>query len=237
MKTLNNRFTVALGIALLLQATTSLVSGGILFAPLVDKTNIATTMTNIAQNQFKADLSIFLDIVTALGIVWLGVLLFSLLRKVNQTWATTALALYILEASILVMSKFAGYALIQVSGIYSINGDQSLQAIGLLLLQVKDFTYNMHMLPCGIGAILFYYLLVKSKMLPSWIPIWGLVTIIPVLIGTLLRTYGVEVPIVVMFPYIPFEFFAGAFILIRGLSDNTVSEPYAMPSQYALGQP
>jgi hypothetical protein len=236
MKTLNNRFTVALGIALLLQAVTSLVSGGILFAPLVDKTDIATTMTNIAQNQFKANLSIFLDIVTALGIVWLAVLLYSLLRKVNQIGATTALALYILEASILVMSKFAGYALIQVSGMYASTGDQTLQATGQLLLQVKDFSYNMHMVPCGIGAILFYYLLFKSKTLPSWIPMWGLVTMIPVVIGTLLRTYGVEVPIAVMLPYVPFEFFAGAFILIRGLSDHTVSEPYAVPTNYALGQ-
>lgn len=236
MKTINNRFTLALGIALLLQAVTSLVSGGILFAPLVDKTDIATTMTNIAQNQFKADLSIFLDIVTAIGIVWLAVLLFSLLRKVNPVWATTALAFYILEASILVMSKFAGYALIQVSSMYSLSGDSALQVTGQVLLQVKDFSYNMHMLPCGIGAILFYYLLFKSKTLPSWLPIWGLVTMIPVLIGTLLRTYGVEVPIVVMLPYVPFEFFTGAFILIRGLSNNTVSEPYAVPTNYALGQ-
>lgn len=236
MKTINNRFTLALGIALLLQAITSLVSGGILFAPLVDKTDIATTMTNIAQNQFKADLSIFLDIVTALGIVWLAVLLYSLLRKVNQIGATTALALYILEASILVMSKFAGYALIQVSSMYALNGDKALEGIGQLLLQVKDFSYNMHILPCGVGAILFYYLLVKSKTLPSWIPIWGLVTIIPVLIGTMLRTYGVEVPVAIMFPYIPFEFFAGAFILIRGLSDNTVSEQYPIPVNYALGK-
>ncbi len=236
MKTLYNRFTIALGVALLLQATTSLVSGGILFAPLVDKTDIATTMTNIAQNQFKADLSIFLDIVTALGIVWLAVLLYSLLRKVNQIGATTALALYILEASILVMSKFAGYALIQVSSMYALNGDKALEGIGQLLLQVKDFSYNMHILPCGVGAILFYYLLVKSKTLPSWIPIWGLVTIIPVLIGTMLRTYGVEVPVAIMFPYIPFEFFAGAFILIRGLSDNTVSEQYPIPVNYALGK-
>ena len=236
MKTLNNRFTVALGLALLLQATTSLVSGGILFAPLVDKTDIAATMTNIAQNQFKADLSIFLDIVTALGIVWLAVLLFTLLRKINPVWATTALALYILEASILVMSKFAGYALIQVSSMYSISGDSSLQVTGRLLLQVKDFSYNLHMLPCGIGAILFYYLLIKSRTLPSWIPIWGLVTIIPVLVGTLLRTYGVEVPIAVMFPYVPFEFFAGAFILIRGLSDKALTEQAVIPSNYALGR-
>lgn len=236
MKTIKNRYTAALGIALLLQATTSLISGGVLFAPLVNKTDIGQTMINIAHNQFSAHLSIFLDIVTAIGIVWLAVLFFSFLRKLNPVWATTALAMYLLEAGILVMSKFAGYALIQVSALYSTNGDTALVMTGQLLLQVKDFSYNIHLVPCGIGAVLFYALLAKSEALPTWIPIWGLVTIIPVVLGTILRTYGVEVPIAVMVPYMPFEFFVGLFILIRGLSNKVLAEPSARPVQYALGQ-
>jgi hypothetical protein len=169
-------------------------------------------------------LSIFLDIVTALVIVWLGVLFFSLLKKVNPVWATTALALYVVEAGILIMSKFFAYALIQVSGVYSANGDQALETIGRILLQLKDFSYSMHMVPCGIGAILFYYLLFKSKALPSWLPLWGLITMIPVLVGTIIKAYGVAVPFGVMLPYAPFEFFAGIYILVRGLSDKACLE-------------
>jgi hypothetical protein len=125
----------------------------------------------------------------------------------------TALALYILEAGILIVSKIFGYALIQASGAYSANNDKSLEIIGQVLLQLKDFSYSMHILPFGIGAVLFYYLLVKSKAVPSWLSLWGLITVIPVLIGTLLKTYGVEMPFVLMIPYAPFEFFTGLLFL------------------------
>lgn len=229
MRTIRNRYTksrfsAALGIALFLQAITSLVSGTLFLGPFTDKGDIVKILLDTASNQAAANISIFLDIVTALVIVWLGVLLFSLLRKVNQVWATTALALYIVEAGILIVSKFFGYALIQVSGAYSVNGDKAFETIGRVLLQMKDFSYSMHIIPFGVGAVLFYYLLVKSKAVPSWLSLWGLITVIPLLAGTLLRTYGVEVPFIVILPYAPFEFFAGIYVLIKGLSDKALAE-------------
>jgi hypothetical protein len=219
-----NRFTIALGTALFLQAITSLVSGTLFLGPFTDKSDIAKILLNTASNQTTAHISIFLDIITALVIVWLGVLFFSLLQKVNRVWAMTALALYIVEAGMLIMSKFFGYALIQVSGAYSVKNDAVLETIGRILLQVKDFSYSMHIFPCGIGAILFYYMLFKSKAVPSWLALWGLITMIPVLAGTLLKAYGVDVPFAVMLPYAPFEFFMGLFILVRGLSDKAPNE-------------
>lgn len=201
-----------------------LVSGTLFLGPFTDKSDIVKIMLNTTSNQAIAHASIFLDIITALVIVWLGVLFFSLLRKVNQVWATTALALYIVEAGMLIVSKFFGFALIQVSGAYSANNDKALEALGQLLLTMKDFTYNMHIVPFGVGAVLFYYLLLKIKAIPSWLSLWGLVAVIPVLIGTLLKTYGIDVPFIVMLPYAPFEFFAGGYILIKGLSDKALAE-------------
>jgi|AGTN01.3.fsa_nt_gi hypothetical protein len=223
MKT-KNKFTVALGVALLLQALTSIISGAVLFDPLVAENDIAATMINVAQNQLSAHLSIFVDIVTAIGIVWLAVLFFSMLRKTNKVWATTAMAFYVLEAGILVISKFIGYAFIRVSESYAASGDNALAALGQLLLQVKDFSYSMHIIPFGLGAILFYYLLFKSEAMPSWIPVWGLVTVIPVLICVPLMAYGVGIPFAFLMPYVPFEYFAGVYILTGGLSDKALAD-------------
>lgn len=219
-----NRFSFALGVALLIQAITSLVSGTLFLSPFTNKSDIVKIMLHIASNQAIAHFSIFLDIVTAFVIVWLGVLFFTLLRKANRVWATTALAFYIVEACILIVSKFLGYALVQASAAYSVNNDKVLETISQILLKVKDFSYSMHIIPFGIGAILFYYLLYKIKAIPSWLSLWGLIAVIPVLFGTILNTYGVEVPFIVMLPYVPFEFFAGAYILIKGLSDKTLVE-------------
>lgn len=219
-----NRFSMALGAALFIQAITSLISGTIFLGPFIDKSDIISIMLNTASNQAIAHFSIFLDIVTALVIVWLGVLFYSLLRKANQVWATTALAFYIVEAGMLIVSKFFGYALVQVSGAYSVTNDKVFEAIGQMLLQMKDFSYSMHIIPFAVGAVLFYYLLYRIKAIPSWLSLWGLIAVIPVLLGTILGTFSVEVPFIIMLPYVPFEFFAGGYIMIKGLSSKSLYE-------------
>ena len=40
-----------------------------------------------------------------------------------------------------------------------------------------------------------------------------------VLGATVVTLFGVEVPFAVYLPYVPFEFVAGAWILVRGLSN------------------
>jgi hypothetical protein len=222
MKTVRNKFTLALGLALLLQAAAPFVSGVFLFDPLVDKNDIGKTMLNLAQHPFNAQLSIFLDMVTAMGIIWLGVLLFTLLKKINRVWAITGMAFYMLEAFMLLIGKVFGYALIVTANSYLVSHEIGLIPLGQVLLQVDQFFPNMAMVPFGIGAFLFYFMLVKSKALPTWLSLWGLISMFLVLIGIPLMTYGVNIPFAIVFPYVPFEFFAGAYILIKGLREKAL---------------
>jgi len=222
MKTIKNKFTLALGVALLLQAAAPFISGVFLFDPLVDKNDIVRTMMNIAQHPFKAELSIFLDIVAAMGVVWLGVLLFALLKKINRVWAMTAMGLYVVEAFMFLIGKVFGYALIQVSNIYLTNPESGLITMAKVFLKIDEFFPSIAMVPFGIGAFLFYYLLVKSKALPTWLSVWGLASMFLVLIGIPLMAYGVNIPFAIVFPYVPFEFFAGGYVLVKGLREKDI---------------
>ena len=222
MKTVRNKFTLALGIALFLQAAAPFVSGVFLFDPLIDKTDIGKTMLNLAQHPFNAQLSIFLDIIAAMGVIWLGVLFFTLLQKVNRVWAMTALGFYVLEAVMFMIGKTFAYGLIHTSDLYFVSNEFSLLSVGQVLLQAEKFVSSMAMIPFGIGAFLFYYLLVKSKALPTWISVWGLVSMFLVLFGIPLMAYGVKIPFAVVFPYVPFEFFVAGYVLIKGLREQAL---------------
>ncbi len=222
MRTIRNKFTLALGIALLLQAAAPFISGVFLFDPLVDKTDISKTMLNLAQHPFNAQLSIFLDIIAMMGVIWLGVLFYTLLQKINKTWAMTGLGFYVLEAVMFMIGKTFSYALIRTSDLYLVSNDISLLPIGQVLLQSEKFVSSMAMIPFGVGAFLFYFLLVKSKALPTWISIWGLVSMFLVLFGIPMITYGVNIPFAVVFPYVPFEFVIGGYVLIKGLREKAL---------------
>ena len=75
---------------------------------------------------------------------------------------------------------------------------------------------GLHMLAFCLGGILFYYLLYKSGVVPRWLSLWGLITVSPLLIATLLSLFEYEAPAIVALPYIPFEFVIGIWILVKG---------------------
>jgi len=221
MKTKNNISRV-LGIAFLLQFNTS-VSSGLFIRPLwLVPDEIGASMLKIAENPAVLRINILVDMLTALGVIWLGAVLFVTLKKQNEKLAFTALGLYILEGALLAASRIAIFSLLQLSQEYASTGQpESLLVFGNIALEAADYVGDtLHVLAFCLGAILFYVLLYKSKAVPSWLSLWGLITVIPVLAGTLTAIFDVHLPFIFFLPYFPFEFVIGVWILVKGIPSD-----------------
>ena len=218
MNTVNNTSRV-LGAAFLLQAVSSLVSNAFLMDPLIVPGNIIGTMTNIANNAMQVRAGILGDMVTAFGIIFLGAILFVTLRKQNEKMALVALGFYILEAVLLAVSRLLTFSLLRISQESVIAGHPAyLQSLGNLTFETMHFGFSaLAMLAFCLGAILFYYLLYKSSIVPRALSLWGLITVFPCLIGTLSALFGYQVPFLIYLPYAPFEFVIGVWILVKGI--------------------
>ena len=84
-----------------------------------------------------------------------------------------------------------------------------------------DFTGStLHMLAFCLGAILFYWLLYRSRVVPGWLSLWGLITTVPLLVGTLTHVFGYTIPFVFYGPYAPFELVIGIWILVKGIEER-----------------
>jgi hypothetical protein len=211
----NKKGLQLLGAAFLTQAVTSLIGGAVFFNTYVAEGNITATMGNIAANIGGVYAGIILQIVTALVIIVLGAALYQTVCHVSKTAAVIALLLYVSEALTLLISQLFVFALTEASRqLVSIN-DTALIRIGSVLIATKSFAENINMLPFGIGAILFYFLLLKAGTIPKWLALWGLLAVPFVMVSWSLVAFGVAVPFVLSLPYVPWEFFTGAFILIK----------------------
>lgn len=210
-----NGLFLLLGAAFFVQALTPLISDVVLFKPFVSNENINTTMSNIANNISTIYSSLFLQIVTAVVIIMLGVAMYMAAGHINKTMAMIALSCYIFEAIFNAVSQVFTFGLVEVSRLYITGGDTGLASLGTVLLSCRYFAYKIAMLPFGLGAILFYYLLMKAKIIPKWLALWGLITVPFILVGIPLTAFGVTVPFALFIPYVPFEFFTGIYILIR----------------------
>lgn len=211
-----------LGAAFLLQAVASLVSGLILLQPLIVSGNIINSMTNISNNALQMRASIVGEMITAIGIVILGVLLYITLKKQNMKIALVALGLYLIEAALLAASRIPAFSLLRISQESVIAGHPAyLQTLGNLLYESLDFGYSLHMLVFALGATLFYYLFFKSGFLPRVLSLWGLIAAPLALIGILFVLFGYDVPIVVFLPNLPFELTIGVWLMVKGIRDGS----------------
>ncbi len=204
-----------LGITLFTQAVTALIGGSIFLGPFDSKEITDTTMNTIADSIMIANISITLQIITAVIIIMLGVAMYRAAGHINRTMAVIALSLYIFEAVLLTVGQVFTFGLLELSQLYASTADTNLLAIGTALLSCREFAGNIAMIPFGIGAILFYYLLLKAEILPKWLALWGIITVPLILVGVPLMVFGVAIPFGMLVPYVPFEFFAGIYLLIK----------------------
>ena len=211
-----------LGAAFLLQAVASLVSGLFLLQPLIVPGNIIDSMTNISNNAMQIRASIVVEMITAIGIVILGVLLYITLKKISMKIALVGLGLYLIEAALLAASRIPAFSLLLISQESVIAGHPAyLQTLGNLFYESQSFGYNLHMFPFALGATLFYYLFFKSGFLPWVLSYWGLIAAPLALIGILFALFGYNVPLIVFLPNLPFELTIGVWLMVKGIRDGS----------------
>jgi hypothetical protein len=221
MKKIGNTSRI-LGVAFLLQFVTS-ISSGVFFNPaLIVEGNISETMSRIANNPLLMRANILVDMLTALGIIFLGALLYLALRKQNEKIALVAMCFYILEAALLAISRMSAFSLLRISQEFATTGQPVyLLSMGNQALESMDFGGStLHMLTFCFGGILFYSLLVKSKIVPRLLSLWGLLTVFPMLIATVSALFGTVLPMYFYILYMPFELVIGIWILIKGIQEN-----------------
>jgi hypothetical protein len=79
------------------------------------------------------------------------------------------------------------------------------------------------MFPFAVGATLFYYLIVKSQLVPRVLSLFGLTAASLAFIGILFALFGVDVPMYVFLPNLPFEVGIGMWLLVRGFSSSKIT--------------
>ena len=215
--------SIVLGIAFLLELITNVVNGMVLRPALITTGNITESMANIANNVWLMKTYILVDMIVALEIVFLGAVLFIVLKKKNELIALVALGFFAISAALLAVSRMEAFSLLRISQEYIVAGQPDyLQMSGNLSVESMDFAGSaLHTLVFSIGAILFYYLFYKSRAVPRILSLWGLITVPLVLIGTLSKVLGYEVPFLqyLSILYVPFEFVVGIWILAKGIKN------------------
>jgi len=215
---MDKKLLLLLGITLITQATTNLVGGIVGIGPFTDTSNMATALIDVSVNIGGIYAGIFLQIITSVVIVALGAALYQTGKHINKTAAIIAMGLYIVEAIIHIIGQLPVFAITEVSKVFAETGDAALLTYAQFLFASREFIGAITMIPFGVGAIIFYVLILKAGLIPKWLGLWGLITVPLILVGWTLEAFSVvSVPFIIYVPYVPWEWVAGICILIKSL--------------------
>src|SRR4030043_1733473 len=144
------------------------------------------------ENQFITGVLFLLIMGLALAMV--PVMMFPILKKHNEALALGYVVYRGALETVTTIGMVIGWLFLTVLSQQYIAGapDASyIQTLGTLLLNGNDSISTISQIVFPLGALIFYFLLYQSKLIPRWISGWGLIAAILWIAVTLLDLFGI----------------------------------------------
>lgn len=96
------------------------------------------------------------------------------------------------------------------------------QGLRALALAAKDWAGIVEQFPYGLGALIFYFILFQSELIPRWLSGWGLVGAVLILTMGVLRMFGHPV-IYLAIPIILNELVLAVWFVVMGFDSSEIA--------------
>jgi hypothetical protein len=149
------------------------------------------------QNRVRVMIGILLEFVSALAVVLIPVLLFPILRIHNVVLALGYASFRLFEAVLLGVAQVYKLSLVTLSQEYVDGGgvDASyFQIIGDSIQSViywVDHAGTIYLVVFVIGALMLNSALYRSRLIPRWLSVWGIIAALAVLVASLLAAFDI----------------------------------------------
>jgi hypothetical protein len=221
----HRKTAIIVGALFLIAMATSLI-GGIWLETFLSAEEYLITLY---ENETLVITGVILELINGLCVIGIAVMMFPILKKYNEALALGYVALRIIEAIIVIAAVITPLALIAISQEYvSVGAPDApyLQSIGTALLEVRAALAGQLLgLFFGLAALVFYYLLYKSKLVPRWLSGWGLIGAVLVLTWNLLEIFGISISagMILALPIILNEIFLGIWLIFKGFNPSAIA--------------
>ncbi len=153
----------------------------------------------------SSGLGMFLEAISGLAVIVIAVLMFPLFRPYNNKASFWYIIFRGIEGGLMI-----------VAGILFLSHSA-------LLLEIRDGIYVGHAYIFAVAALIFYYLLYQSKLIPRWISVWGIVAAILLILVNLLEGMGiVSAQIILYLPIILNEIVLAIWLMAKGFNPSAI---------------
>jgi hypothetical protein len=176
----------------------------------------------VSANRAQVVLGALLELFNAVAYIGIAVLMFPILRQRFESMALGYVGFRVIEFVMQTLSDLSPLSLLALSEEFVRAGApeaSSLQALGTLLLAERIWAFHMVSVTFGLGALMFYTMLYRSKLIPRFISLWGLLGAAIVLVNALLEMFGMppgNLGVVMLLN----ELFLGVWLIVKGFNSS-----------------
>jgi hypothetical protein len=185
-------------------------------------------MTTVAAHSFEITLGMVLGIVGALLFFIIAIILLPVFKRYNSSLAFALPCLTVVHFAGVMMDNAALQSLIAASKLYAgsgVTGSGGAQPIGQVLQSTRLWTHWMTILVPCMSQALFFYMLLKYKLLPRFITIWGLAGVVLTALSIMLMIFGKGSYLWLMIPLGLNMLLLSLWLLIKGFNaGDTVNQ-------------
>jgi hypothetical protein len=213
------------GVLFLVALITSLV-GGLWLESIITAEDY---LSSVSANETQVALAVLLELINGIAVVGIAVCLFPIFRQQNEALALGYVAFRIIEAVIIIAAVVSPLALVSLSQEYlAASASEAIRfdALGSSLLAMRNIWAGqlLGIFFC-VAALLLYYLLFRTKLVPRWLSGWGFVAVALVLAWNVLELIGIHigVGIILALPMILNEIVLAVWLIVKGFSAEKAS--------------
>jgi hypothetical protein len=186
----------------------------------------------IYPNKIIVIIGILLESIVIPAIFLIPLFLFSILKKRNKVLALGYIGCRSLEAVLLSIAAINKLSLVNLSRDYLNKGGVDalyFQNIGNSI-HSKLYWINtdglIYVTIFGIGALMLYSALYKSKLVPRWIAGWGFIAAITILTGSMLSAFTDISPVITILLIAPIavqELVMAVWLIVKGFNPSAIA--------------
>jgi len=189
-------------------------------------------LVSVSENAGLVGTGAFLLLIGGACASGIAISLYPVLKKSDPVLALGAVGFRISEGVLRFVSVSFLLLIITLSQLYVKAGapDSSyFQTLGELLYAGKVWVGNVgSLLAFSIGCSLYYIVFFRTKLVPRWISLWGLVTGISGIVSCALVSTGLipavgTVQVLMIIPMLPQELFLAVWLIVKGFNPSAIA--------------
>jgi hypothetical protein len=194
-------------------------------------------LSTVVANSLMVTIGAVLWLLAVIGDAAHGVLMFPVLKPHSERMAIGYLAFRIIDAVfiavmvlLLLLQIPLGSEYLKTAASSTTDSAAYLQALSAVTVQGSQYAYAIGMSALGISGLLLCYTLYKSKLVPRFFAIWGLVGYAVIFVGMLSEIMGSGLGLMSSLPGGLWEISMGVWLIAKGFNSSAFVQKTASPA-------